>query len=188
MRARLAVRGWTLIVLAAACSGGPSPNPAALTPGERVEVVYADGTNRLGLRNMSSVDQTSYQEHGLYGGGAGDAKLADDGTMAALLEALTELGHFQRGAATARADAKVNLSVTRGGKTTVWSRPALLADNMPELEKFNTARAAFLHVHTNIVSYHASRMTGEEMQRNLQEQEQRNREAVQNILRKARDG
>lgn len=186
MRARLSVRGWALVALTAACSGGAAPRPPALTPGERVDVVYADGKIRLAIRNASSLDQATYQEKGVYGGNNADAKIADDGTMAALLGAMTELGQFRHGAPEVEAGSKVTLTVTRGGRTTVWSRPALMVDHMPELQKFDAARTAFLHVHDNVVSFHASRMSADELQKSMSEQEQRNRDAVQNILQKAR--
>ncbi len=186
MRARLTARGWALLLATAACAGGAAPQTTRLAPGERVDVEFAADKLHLTIRNVGSLDQAAYKEKGTYGAGSADTKFADDGTMAALLDALTELGQFSHGGPEAKPGTKATLTVRRGDKTSVWSRPALLVEHMPELQRFDAARTAFLHVHDNVVSFHASTMTAEELHKSMQDQEQRNRQAVQNILQKAR--
>jgi hypothetical protein len=181
-------RLWPVaIVLAAACGGGAerrSPMPLAAT--DKVEISYVDGKNRLTLRSVNTVDDASYREHGLYGAATPDVKLADQGSVQALVDALHELGHFERAAPQMRQGAKVALNVRIGDKLTVWSQPALQTDNMQELERFNTARLAFLQIHNNIISYHASKMSPEDFERSIAEQQVKNKDSVRSLLEKSR--
>ena len=187
LRARGAPVWLTLALLAAGCGGGPERHSRIpLAPGQAVDVVYLDGGTRMTLRNATSVGDASYKERGLYGDVTPDVKLADQGTMQALVDALDELGLFARGQAQMRPGAKVALAVKLGEKQTVWSQPTLQPENMAELERFNTARMAVLQIHNNIISYHASRMSASDFDRALAEQNAKNRAAVENIVQKAR--
>jgi hypothetical protein len=190
LRARSA-RSWpaaAVLAFLAACGGGAERRSAVpLSKTDHVEVTYVDGSNKLTLRSMSTVDEATYRERGLYGdAGAPDVKLADHDSLQALIDALHELGHFDRAAQDLRPGAKVALRVRQNDKVSVWSQPQLQPDNMAELERFNTARLAFLQIHNNIISYHASKMSKADFERELVEQNAKNRAAVQNIMDKAR--
>jgi hypothetical protein len=187
LRARCA-RLWPASVLAlAACGGGAEPRSVVpIAPTEAVEITYADGATRLTLRAADLVDEASYRTSGLYGEVTPDVKFADRRTMQALVDAMHELGHFDRGGSQIRAGAKASLDVRIGDRRTVWSQPALQPENMDELERFNTARAAFLQVHNDIISYHASSMSKTDFERALTEQNAKNQESVRSILEKSR--
>lgn len=188
LRARRACSLPALTLLVCACSGGAQRNDRIpIAPGSTAEVVYQDEKNRLTLRSAESVGDATYRERGLYGETASaDVKLADRETMQALVSALDALGLFARGSDQVRPDARAALIANVGGKQTVWSQPRLLPENMAELERFNTARMAFLQLHNDIISYHTGRMSGADLDRALAEQRSKNQEAVQNMLRKAR--
>jgi len=172
---------------AAGCGSSPSTaHRVPLTPGQPVEVVYADGSNRFTLRSATSVDEASYRERGLYGQVGADVKLTDQDTMQALVDALDELGHFATSQPQARPGARASLAVWLGDRQTVWSQPALLPENMTELERFNTARAVFLQVHNNIISYHSGSMSASDIEQAMREQNAKNRAAVQNLMQKER--
>jgi hypothetical protein len=186
--ARAALALALMALLLVACSGGAPPRGRVpLAPSEKVEIVYVDGANRWTLRSADSVDDATYQRRGLYGNDVSpDVKFADRGSLQALLDGLHELGHFDRAAAQARPDARVMLRVHIGDKETIWSQPPLQPDNMRELEQFNAARLAVLQVHNNIISYHASSMSKTDFDRSIAEQNEKNQEAVRNVLDKAR--
>ncbi|MEZ5963840.1 MAG: hypothetical protein R3F56_08350 [Planctomycetota bacterium] len=189
LRARRALLRSGLPLLAAACGGSPGHTTRVpLAANQPAEVVFVDSSKRLTLRSLTSVDEAAYRERGLYGQVSPDVKLADHGTMQAMVDALDELGHFTRGTAQMRAGAKSALVVKLGDRQTVWSQPALQPENMAELEQFNTALAAFMQVYNNMISYHASNMSAQDFDRALAEQEAKNRNAVDNIMQKARKG
>jgi len=177
------------MILLAACSAGAEPRARMpLAPGQGVEISYQDGSTRLTLRDADSVDDATYREQGLYGNTTPDVKFADRGSMQALVDALYELGHFAHAEKDPKPGAKTALRVRIGDQVTVWSQPSLQPENITELERFNTARLAFLQVHNNIISYHASRMSTEDFERAIAEQNEKNRAAVRSLLDKAGKG
>lgn len=188
LRARSARLCPAVVLLAAACSGGAERHSAMpLAPTDKVEITYVDGSNKLTLRGVNTVDDATYRERGLYGAAASpDVKLADQGSLQALVDALHELGHFDRAAPQIRQGAKVALSVRTNDKLAVWSQPALQPENMPELDRFNTARLAFLQIHNNIISYHTGKMSKADFDREIADQNAKNKAAIHNILDKAR--
>lgn len=183
---------WALLcggaLLAGSCGGGAErQSRILLTPAQAAEVSYRTGSNRFTLRSAAAIDDAAYKKGGLYGSQVSpDVKFADQRTMQALIDALDELGHFDRATAQARADARVAIVVSVGDQQTVWSQPGLQPENMAELERFNTAGMAILQVHNNIISYHASDMSASDFDRALDEQNAKNNDAVQNILQKTR--
>lgn len=157
-----------------------------LTDADPVEVAYVTDGKRLALRSQAAVNDATYREKGTYGNvESPDVKIADRPTMQALVDALYEVGYFDRAQADSGIGARAALSVRWQGKLSTWVRPVADPSRMDELQRFQTAMAAFLHVHSSIVSFHSSKMSGDDLSKTPEELERRNQEAVRNIQRKA---
>jgi hypothetical protein len=187
LRARRAAAFTILLGICTACSSGPQArSPHVVSADDAVEVAYLTDGKRFTLRSQAMVSAESYRAKGMYGDiDSPDVKVADRDTMQSLIDALHELGYFERAAADGLVGARAAIAVQMHNQRSTWVRPPSDPSRIDELQRFQTAVAAFLHVHTGIVSYHSSKLSGDDLSRTPEELQKRNEDAVRNIQRKA---